>query len=142
MADVDKQAETQPMTEEDIDKKLYELVKEKFGESAPDAEQVAKWKEQCGRVRFVPLNDDEVYFIRPIKRAEYKGLVEATMSAKTDPEAFMRERVVARCILWPKLDPEQFADTLAGTVETLYQSVMDLSNFVTQDQLATMVRDL
>jgi len=123
--------------------KMYEFLKETFGPEAPDAEKVAAWKQRHRRVRLLPLSDDEVYFVRPIKRNEYKALLKgAQSSGGEDVEAFLRERIVAQCVLWPAMDSAQFADGFAGTIDALYQIIMDASNFVSQEALFTVVREL
>ena len=132
-----------PETQEDSKESLYDGLKEQFGERAPNEQQVEAWKAQSGRVRFLYLNDDEVYFFRPIKRAEYKGIVESLQQAGgQDNDGFMRERLVSLCVLWPKMDPAQMADSFAGTIETLYSAIMEASNFINPEQLFTIVREL
>ena len=133
----------QGVTEENVKEQLYEELQKTFGSGAPTEDQVNAWKAQCGRVRFVWLSDTEVYFIRPIKRAEYKGIVEAVgPTSGADPDGFMRERIVSQCVLWPKMDPSQMADSFAGTIETLYAAIMEASNFLNQEALFTVVREL
>jgi hypothetical protein len=130
-------------TEEQARAKMYEFLAETFGAGAPTADKVAEWKQRFRRVRLLPLSDEEVYFVRPIKRNEYKALMKtAQTSGSEDQETFLRERIVATCVLWPIMDSAQFDDTLAGTIDNLYQVIMEASNFVSQEVLFTVVREL
>ena len=123
--------------------KMYEFLKESFGPDAPDADKMEVWKQRHRRVRMCPLSDEEVYFVRPIKRNEYKALLNTAKAAGgEDVESFLRERIVAACVLWPAMDSAQFADGFAGTIDALYQVIMDASNFVSQEALFTVVRDM
>jgi len=134
---------TPEQQEEQNRQKMYKFLLETFGSTAPTAEKVTEWKGKYGRVRVLPLSDDEVYFIRPIKRIEYKALLAtAQTSGGDDPETFLKETLVTRCLLWPVMDTAQFNDSLGGTIEALYTIVMDASNFVSQDVLFTIARDL
>jgi hypothetical protein len=136
-----EQAEEQ--TEEQARAKMYEFLAEAFGPGAPNADKVAEWKQRFRRVRLLPMSDEEVYFVRPIKRNEYKALMKtAQASGSEDVETFLRERIVATCVLWPAMDAAQFDDGFAGTIDALYQIIMDASNFVSQEALFTVVREL
>lgn len=141
--DVKEAPEQAEQTEEEARAKMYEFLQETFGAGAPDAEKVEAWKARHRRVRLLPLSDEEVYFVRPIKRSEYKALLKNAQSAGgEDQETFLRERIVAQCVLWPAMDTAQFADTYAGTIDAVYQIIMDASNFVSQEALFTVVREL
>jgi len=139
-----EQAElTEEQKEQEQRIKMYAFLKETFGADAPDAEKVEAWKVRYRRVRLLPLSDEEVYFVRPIKRSEYKTLLQTAQAAGgEDVETFLRERIVAHCVLWPAMDTAQFADTYAGTIDAIYQIIMDASNFVSQEALFTVVREL
>ena len=130
-------------TEEQARAKMYEFLKENFGPEAPDATKVEEWKRRYRRVRLLPLSDEEVYFVRAIKRNEYKSLLKsAQASGSSDVENFLRERIVAACVLWPVMDAVQFDDGFAGTIDAIYQIIMDASNFVSQEALFQVVREL
>ena len=130
-------------TEEQARAKMYEFLKENFGSEAPDAVKVAEWNTRYRRVRLLPLSDEEVYFVRAIKRSEYKSLLKAAQaSGSSDVENFLRERIVATCVLWPVMDAVQFDDGFAGTIDALYTIIMDASNFVSQEALFQVVREL
>jgi len=141
--EIQEATEQAEQTEEEARAKMYEFLKDSFGGSAPDAEKVEVWKQRYRRVRLLPMSDEEVYFVRPIKRNEYKALLKtAKASGSEDQDTFLRERIVATCVLWPAMDAAQFDDGFAGTIDALYQIIMDASNFVSQEALFTVVREL
>lgn len=130
-------------TEEAAKKEMYKFLNETFGDSAPDEEKVEGWKRKFRRVRILPMSEKEVYFIRPIKRSEYKILVDSAKTAGgEDPDLFLRESIVSKCVLWPLMDTAQFSDSYAGTVDAVYNVIMDASNFVSQEALFNIVREL
>ena len=141
----DETVEVEQTEEETQEEQFYGTLKEQFGDSAPSKSDVDLWKAQSGRVRLVPFADNEVYFIRPIKRSEYRGLIQTLGSVSgenTQNEDLLREHVVTKCTLWPSLKTEQFAGMPAGTLESLYDAIMDASNFMSQQMLMTLVREL
>lgn len=145
MAEVEEKApeQVEEQSEEQARTKMYEFLQETFGSDAPNAETVEGWKQKYKRVRLMPFSDEEVYFVRPIKRNEYKALLKtAQAGGGEDTETFLRERIVAACVLWPLMDTAQFADSYAGTIDAIYQIIMDASNFVSQEALFTVVREL
>jgi len=134
---------TEEQAEEQARTKMYAYLQKNFGSTAPNAEKVAEWKQRYRRVRLLPLSDDEVYFVRAIKRSEYKAILKSSQaSGSDDVETFLRERIVSACTLWPVMDAAQFDDGFAGTIDDLYQVIMDASNFVSQEALFTVVREL
>jgi len=144
-----EEPKTEKKSKAEMEAEMYAYLKDQFGDSAPDKEKVAAWKNRYRRVRLLPLSDEEVYLIRPIKRNEYKALLldaapknPEAANAQSEIENFLRERIVSTCVLWPKLDTAQFADTFAGTVDSLYTVIMDASNFISQEALFTVVREL
>jgi hypothetical protein len=143
MADENEKAEVAAESTESAEAKMYAYLLKTFGPTAPSADKVNEWKATYGRVRFLPLSDTEVYFIRPVKRSEYKVMVAAAQAAGgEDPDTFLRESLVAKCVLWPQLDTAQFSAGFAGTIDSLWTIIMDASNFLSQEALFTVVREL
>lgn len=126
----------------------YEAAKEQFlldlkksFPNAPDKSQVDIWKASAGRIRVAPFNEDEVYILRAVKSAEYKGMIEQARTSG-NPDQFLKELVVMKCVLWPRQDTSTIADMYAGTIDTLYTIVMQSSNFLTASEVAMLVREL
>jgi hypothetical protein len=134
----------QPQSEAEIKSTWFQELKEKFGPGAPDEAMVEAWKKQTGRIRVVAFGPDEVYFFRPLRSNEYKGMVQQAMVAKDAQQQneILKEKMVSAAILWPKLDPTEMGALFAGTKDSLHLMIMSASNFVTQDELELLVREL
>lgn len=122
----------------------YAELKEKFGAGAPDEAQVEAWKKQCGRVRVVAFGPDEVYFFRPLRSNEYRGIVQQVLTIKDvqQQNELLKEKMVSSSILWPKLDPTEMGALFAGTKDSLHLMIMQASNFITPEEAEVMVREL
>ena len=122
----------------------FKDLKDKFGPGAPDEMIVEAWKKQSGRVRVVAFGPDEVYFYRPLRSAEYKGIVNQVLQIKDTMQQneLLKEKMVATAILWPKLDASEMGALFAGTKDSLHLMIMQASNFITPDEAEVMVREL
>lgn len=143
MAEKEPKELTQEEQEAKMMADMYEYVAKTFGPSAPTEEKVTEWKSRHRRVRVLPLSDREIYFYRPIKRSEYKTLLNtAQTTGGDDPDNFLKEQIVHHCVLWPVMDSAQFNDAFGGTLDSLYSVIMEASNFLSQEALFTIVREL
>jgi hypothetical protein len=141
------------LTGQDTDKQLtanraafFKFLSETF-DDAPTEETVKQWKAQSGRVKTVSFGDDEVYFFRPLKAAEYKGLIQQITSqggATTTEQQndLLKERVVVAGVLWPRVNQAEMGGLHAGTTDSLYTMIMQASNFLTPEEAAVLVQDL
>lgn len=127
------------------EKEFFDRLKDTYGDGAPTREQLDTWKSQSGRVRWIELGPDEIYFFRGFKSAEYKGWIESLRkTAETDPQKadeVLRQRIVARCVLFPKIDESEMGSMLAGTTETLFEQIRLASNFIPYEQAMQLVRE-
>ena len=110
---------------------------------APPQSQIDQWKNQFGDVFVSGFSETEIYVWRALNRLEYKQL----QAQLTDPEARVdelryQEQICERCVLWPKLDPQYWAISKAGTPSTLAEQVMLQSNFVAPNIAAMLVAKL
>lgn len=103
----------------------------------PTDEMIEGWKAQYGECFLMSFDAVENYVWRPIKRLEYKNILQ---QAKDD--AHYQEMVVQRCVLWPQVGPEVLTGGKAGTIPTLYAVIMEGSNFLEPDQAVMLVRKL
>jgi hypothetical protein len=131
---------------EEKEKELFfAQLKTKFGPQAPTAELLSQWKSQCGRVRWIELNPEEIYFFRPYKSAEYKGWLQSLQSvAETNAaqaDELLKERIVCSCVLFPKIKQEETGAYFAGTIDTLFSQIQLASNFIPLEQAMIMVRE-
>lgn len=121
-------------------------LKKRFGPEAPDRDKLNAWKSQAGRIRWIEFSEDEIYFFRPFKAAEYKGWIEqltvgAEGKSRQQVEEALKNRVVAACVLYPKIDQEVIGSYYAGTFDTLYEMIQLASNFIPMDQAVMLTRE-
>ena len=82
------------------------------------------WKEKYGEIYKIDLAGDEFYY-RPLKRAEYKTIIQTPESSTS----FREEQIVTRCVIHPVIDPATMSASKAGIVSTLTDYVMLVSGF-------------
>ena len=144
--EVEEQEVVDPKEEAEKEKKAFLAgLKERFGDSAPDEKQLNRWKNEAGRIRWIELNSDEIYFFRPFRaneyRAWYKGLEQLGQTDPNKADELLKEKIVCTCVLFPKIDPETTAAQFAGTIDTLYAQIRLASNFIPFEQALMMVRE-
>lgn len=124
---------------EDEKKKLKDPIMEHWAtmKERPGDDQIEAWKAQFGECFLMSFDANENYVWRPIKRLEYKNILQ---QAKDD--AHYHEMVVQRCVLWPSIGPDVLTGGKAGTIPTLYAVIMEGSNFLEPDQAVMLVRKL
>jgi hypothetical protein len=101
--------------------------------NAPSAEQLTEWKQKHGDIFVTPL-DDRNYVYRYIKRQEWAQLLSDEGFQKMN-ELQTEEFIYDRCVLWPKLIPQQKAIEPAGTFTTIAQTIRLASGFVNPEAL-------
>lgn len=131
--------------EEKNRREFFEDLKVRFGTSAPDQTKLDEWKSKSGRVRWIELGPDEVYFFRAFRAAEYRGWIQTLQDvAQKDPQKadeLLKERVVCRCVLYPQINQEDTGALFAGTIDTLFQQIQIASNFIPLETAMMMVRE-
>ena len=95
-------------------------------EGGPSQETINEWKTQFGDV-FVATFGEEKYVYRPMKRFEYKKILQ--LGQDPDNRTFVEEKIAQMCIVWPKVDATKFSTLKAGTISTLVDLIMAASNF-------------
>ena len=117
-------------TKDRLDQILEDITKRFAG--APDRAQINGWKQRFGTVSFVYLDEDAVAFVRPLKFGEMSRLRQTAQTAGgEDPESFEKDLMVGHCTLWPKVDNAKIIDMRAGQIETLYNKILQISDFST-----------
>lgn len=108
--------------------------------SPPSEELINSLKEQTGdEVYFITLSEKENFLFRPIRRQEWRTLMEQTAKLNS----FKRdEALVAKAILYPKIGPSAMGALNAGTIETLKEMILRASNFMTPEQAIQSTRKL
>lgn len=138
-------AEREAREQEEAKAAFFAQLSDRFGDEAPSEAQLDEWKEAFGRIRWMELGSDEIYFFRPFKTNEYNGWIQSLQQlAEKDPEQAdrrLRERIVTACVVFPKIDPETTGAQFAGTIETLFAQIRLSSNFIPLELASTMVRE-
>jgi len=94
--------------------------------NGPTQEQVDEWKAKFGDI-YVATFGDEKYVYRPLKRFEYKQILQVGQTPEN--RTYAEEKVAEKCIIWPKIEVEKISTLKAGTISTLTELVMAVSNF-------------
>jgi hypothetical protein len=87
-------------------------------------EMIDGLKKQYGDIYKVTLGGQD-YIYRPLKRVEYKGVI-------SNPDAtrsYSEEQIVQKCVVYPTMDSGAISAGKAGTVSTLTELVMEVSDF-------------
>ena len=92
-------------------------------------EMIEEWKIKYGEIYKIDLAGEEYYY-RPLKRAEYKGIVQTPESAPS----FREEQIVSKCVIHPNVDAAIIATSKAGVVSTLTDYVMLVSGFGSESE--------
>jgi hypothetical protein len=117
--------------------KLRSLLSE--FDNAPGAAEIEGLKAKHGDVFLSALNDDEVFLFRALTRKEHRTVNAAAAEGKIQGEAF-EEEIVKTCLLW-KSSPESL-ENKAGTIPSLFEQIMQNSNFLAPQLLSNLVTKL
>lgn len=136
-----EEAEPEMSREEMIHKELIALLAKHDG--APNEQQIAMLKKKYQDVFLMGLGEGDVYVFTFLRRSQWEKVQEyvelqVANGNQTDPEKIARQKVIQECVLWPKLTIEFFHNSRAGTIDSLYNSIMLHSYFLTPQQ-ATML---
>jgi hypothetical protein len=126
---LEKQAQTDPIMEG------FRALQDK-----PSDAQIEEWKKQFGKVYTIGLNEDEYFLFRPLRRLEWRNLLKAL--AKQTDEMKKKEAICQRAVLWPTMSPDSMSRLPAGTPDTLYEMVLQASNFLVPQEALACVRKL
>lgn len=97
----------------------------------PTQDQINEWKATHGEVYVATFSATEKYVYRPLKRFEYKQILGV---GQQDNKSFAEEKVAQMCIVWPPVDPAKIATFKAGTISTIVDLIMTISNFGIQEE--------
>ncbi len=126
---------------------------------APNQVIIDEWKARYGDIYFSGFSETECYIWRALSRKEYRDMqIKAQIAAASKPDIDPKnipaltaritsditqtfsdeEEMVSRCLLWPKLTPEELTFK-AGIVPTLLEQIQQNSYFVTPQQAQMLV---
>lgn len=115
--------------EESISSKLLALLKD--FPTAPTASSIEQWKSEHGDVFVSAFSEDEIFVFRSVSRRAHRQLQES--SASSDE---FEENLVKSCLLWTSV-PD--LDKKGGTIPTLFEQVVQNSNFMSPQLAASLV---
>jgi len=117
---------------------VYDLLASLPG--GPDRAQVEAWKQQFGEIFTAYFSEQEVYVFKPIRRMEWKNWM--SEQHLTQNQLALQEHVVSQCVIWPPVRPEAIMTSKGGTVPTLFEQIMEYSNFIPTQAALTLVTKL
>lgn len=135
----------------DEEKALLEKIKKKQEEQdfviqtfkelehRPSDEEIEGYKQQVGDVFLMSLSEQENFVFRPLKRLEWRTLMQKIQKLDEMKKA---EAVVMRGTLWPKLDQQNINVLTAGSIETMRDMILQVSNFIAPETAMQLVRKL
>lgn len=120
-----------------LDQKLRGLLDE--FDNRPTQTEIEGLKARHGDVFMSALNEDEVFIFRALTRKEHRALNVAIAEGKI-PGENLEEEVVKACVVWKS--SENSLESKAGTVPSLFEQIMQNSNFLSPQLLSNLVTKL
>lgn len=105
---------------------------------SPSQEMIDQWKATHGEVFATGFSDDELFVFRPVFRQEWLALQENSQQQEGMTQALFEEAVCGLCVLW-RSNKAEWAQTKGGTVSSLYEMILQHSNFVSPQAAAMLV---
>jgi hypothetical protein len=110
-------------------------------EKRPSDSEIDQLKAKFGDVYLVSLSDKENFLFRPIKRDQWRDLMQRFEKAKL-PEHQRTEGIVMAGVIWPILNQANINILTAGAPETIRNLILEASNFMEPERAVTLVRKL
>lgn len=118
----------------------------------PTNQQIEEWKAEHGDIFVSGFSESEMYIWRPVQRkewvhlqTEFQGAVlkaQEAQNASMMPTQFeLEEEVLDLCLIWKSKEVE-WAKSKGGTVSSLYEQIMQKSNFVNPQGASLLVAKL
>lgn len=109
--------------------------------NGPSRDELTAWKQQFPEVLVLPLRDNEVYIYRYLNHYEWRKQLLTQEKLVQDQEA-LKDAVLARCVLWPRLSPVEVNTRQAGLRDLLYDIILKSSYFIEPEQALNLVMRL
>lgn len=116
---------------------------------APNENQIQGLKAKYGgSLHVLALGEGDVYIFTHLRRGQFqqiRKLVQAGEASQVggDPEELMKEKIVQHTVIWPKVgSPEFLYNSRAGVIDTLYQTILLHSYFLTPQQAMHLTTSL
>lgn len=124
-------------------KKQSDFIMQTFKslEKRPSDGEIEDLKIKYGDVYLVSLSEKENFLFRPIKRHEWRELMQRFEKAKL-PEQQRTEGIVMAGVVWPVLNQSNINILTAGAPDTIRNLILEASNFMEPERAITLVRKL
>ena len=96
----------------------------------PSEEELAALKAKYKKITRIVFDEDTVYYIREITRREHRLIMEGVKKLDQNIQAERGdEMLVQTAVVWPTIQPDDYANTGAGYIPTLALTIMAQSGF-------------
>lgn len=111
---------------------------------------IENFKQKYGKngVNAIAFGEEDIYLFTYLRRGQFEKITELVQAAaKSDLQAnadkLLKEKVVQYCVLWPKASSIEFlTNSRAGIIDTLYQTIMLNSYFLSPQQAMMLTTQL
>jgi hypothetical protein len=108
-------------------------------ESRPSDEEIEQMKAKVGDVYLMSLSEHENFVFRPLKRLEWRSLMQKIQPLDDLKRA---EAIAMKATLWPRLDQQNVNVLTAGSIESVRDMILQVSNFIAPEMAMQLVRKL
>lgn len=135
---VEAPVKEEPAKEEPKEKTLADHLS--IFPGSPAQPEIESWKQQYGEIFCSGFSESELYVWRPISRAEFVNMqASLAQSAGELNQLEVEEQMTRACILWSSPPAQTALKQKAGSLSTLYEQVMQNSNFMDPRVAAALV---
>lgn len=134
--EVEDKEDTQP--EEEI-KTVDQALKAFPG--APKNDQLEAWKQTYGEILCSGFSETELFVFRPVRREEWINL-QGYVQQQGLNQFQVEEQVAQQCVLWASEQGQRSLENKAGSLSTLYEQILQVSNFMGPAMAASYVARL
>lgn len=110
-------------------------------EDSPSLDQISAWKDQYGKnsLHVMSFGENDNYLYHHLTRGEWRKIKEVMKVVRESEngeeiEERLKEKVIASCVLFPKIDESWLENCKAGALDALYQMILVNSGFLTPQQ--------
>jgi len=102
---------------------------------------LVEWKRRHGNLYTFAPNEDDLYMWRPVLKSEWDHM-QRTFANQDNAEEKIRETLIKRCVLYPKITNVMLTKSRAGLLQVLSDIIMEGSYFFSIDRALNMVTEL
>jgi hypothetical protein len=110
-------------------------------ERGPTEDEIENFKNKHGDIYLISLSDSENFLFRPLKRQEWRELMQRFEKSKLS-EQQRTEGIVMSGVVWPTMNQANINILTAGAPETIRNLILEASNFMEPERAVTLVRKL